>query len=311
LVSKAFPHTCGEIMVWRAILGQGVRAESGLIHYLREIRRFPILEPQEEYLLARRWRGHGNHEAAHKLVTSHLRLVAKIAMGYRSYGLPISDLISEGNIGLMQAIARFEPEKGARLSTYATWWIKASIQEYVLRSWSVVKMSASAKQKTLFFNLRKARNKISALEQGDMRPDQVRTIARLLGVAETDVIDMNRRIGGDASLNAPSSEDRIFGERQDWLVDDRADQEATLAASEEFDNRRRALASALPMLNARERRILEARRLAEDRITLDVLAGELGVSRERVRQIELRSVEKLQRAVKAAHDLVTVPVSAP
>jgi RNA polymerase sigma-32 factor len=299
-------------MVWLAIAGRGLTAESGLTRYLEEIRRFPMLERREEHMLAKRWRGHGDREAAHKLVTSHLRLVAKIAMGYRGYGLPISEVISEGNVGLMQALKRFEPEKGFRLSTYAMWWIKASIQEYILRSWSLVKMGTTANQKKLFFNLRKAKSKISILDEGDMRPDQVKTIARRLGVTEQDVIDMNRRLGGDASLNAPIREDGDFGEWQDWLVDERADQETTLVASEEFDNRRRALASAVSMLNDRERRIFEARRLAEDRITLNELAGEFGISRERVRQIEVRSVEKLQKAVKkcvaAMESLAVLPV---
>jgi RNA polymerase sigma-32 factor len=299
-------------MVWLAIAERGLTAESGLTRYLEGIRRFPMLERREEYMLAKRWRGHGDREAAHKLITSHLRLVAKIAMGYRGYGLPISEVISEGNVGLMQALKRFEPEKGFRLSTYATWWIKASIQEYILRSWSLVKMGTTANQKKLFFNLRKAKSKISILEDGDMRPDQVKTIARRLGVTEQDVIDMNRRLGGDASLNAPIREDGDFGEWQDWLVDERADQETTLVASEEFDNRRRALASAVSMLNDRERRIFEARRLAEDRITLNELAGEFGISRERVRQIEVRSVEKLQKAVKkcvaAMESLAVLPV---
>ena len=271
-----------------------------------------MLERREEYMLAKRWRGHGDREAANKLVTSHLRLVAKIAMGYRGYGLPISEVISEGNVGLMQALKRFEPEKGFRLSTYATWWIKASIQEYILRSWSLVKMGTTANQKKLFFNLRKAKNKISILEEGDMRPDQVKTIARRLGVTETDVIYMNRRLRGDASLNAPIREDGDFGEWQDWLVDECADQETTLVASEEFDNRRRALASAVSVLNDRERRIFEARRLAEDRITLNELAEEFGISRERVRQIEVRSVEKLQKVVKnrvaAMESLAALPV---
>ncbi len=257
-----------------------------------------MLERQEEYLLAKRWRRHGDREAAHKLVTSHLRLVAKIAMGYRGYGLPISEVISEGNVGLMQALERFEPEKGFRLTTYAMWWIKASIQEYILRSWSLVKMGTTANQKKLFFNLRKAKSKISILDEGDMRPDQVKIIARRLAVTEQDVIDMNRRLGGDASLNAPIREDGDFGEWQDWLVDERADQETTLVASEEFVNRRIALVSAVSVLNDRERRIFEARRLAEDPITLNELAGEFGVCRERVRQIEVRSVEKVQKAVK-------------
>jgi RNA polymerase sigma-32 factor len=259
-----------------------------------------MLEAQAEYMLAKRWSGYGDRDAAHKLATSHLRLVAKIAMGYHRYGLPISDVISEGNVGLMQALERFEPERGFRLSTYATWWIKASIQEYILRSWSLVKMGTTASQKRLFFNLRKAKSEISALEEGDMRPDQVKTIARRLGVTETDVISMNRRLGGDASLNAPIREDPDFGEWQDLLVDERADQETMLVASEEFNNRRRALASALSVLNDRERRIFMARRLAEDRITLNELAEELGVSRERVRQIEVKSVEKVQSAARAA-----------
>jgi RNA polymerase sigma-32 factor len=273
-------------------------AESGLTRYLEEIRRFPMLEPQNEYMLAKRWREHGDRDAAHKLVTSHLRLVAKIAMGYRGYGLPISEVISEGNVGLMQAVKRFEPEKGFRLATYAMWWIKAAIQEYILRSWSLVKMGTTANQKKLFFNLRKAKSKISALEEGDLRPDQVKIIAKRLGVTEQDVVDMNRRLGGDVSLNAPIREDGDSGEWQDWLVDDVSDQETRLAESEESDNRRKALGDALSVLNDRERRIFEARRLADDPITLEDLAAEFGVSRERVRQIEVRAFEKVQRAVK-------------
>jgi RNA polymerase sigma-32 factor len=273
-------------------------AESGLTRYLEEIRRFPMLEPQEEYMLAKRWREHGDRKAAHQLVTSHLRLVAKIAMGYRGYGLPISEVISEGNVGLMQAVKRFEPEKGFRLATYAMWWIKASIQEYILRSWSLVKMGTTANQKKLFFNLRKAKSKISALNEGDMRPDQVATIAKRLGVTEQDVIEMNRRLGGDTSLNAPIREDGDSGEWQDWLVDDSAGQEERLAENEELDNRRQALSQALSVLNERERRIFEARRLADNPITLEELADEFGVSRERVRQIEVRAFEKVQKAVK-------------
>jgi RNA polymerase sigma-32 factor len=273
-------------------------AESGLTRYLEEIRRFPMLEPQDEYMLAKRWREHGDRDAAHKLVTSHLRLVAKIAMGYRGYGLPISEVISEGNVGLMQAVKRFEPEKGFRLATYAMWWIKAAIQEYILRSWSLVKMGTTANQKKLFFNLRKAKSKISALEEGDLHPDQVKLIAKRLGVTEQDVVDMNRRLGGDVSLNAPIREDGDSGEWQDWLVDDASDQESRLAESEEADNRRQALGEALSVLNERERRIFEARRLADDPITLEDLAAEFGVSRERVRQIEVRAFEKVQRAVK-------------
>jgi RNA polymerase sigma-32 factor len=275
-----------------------VTAESGLTRYLEEIRRFPMLEPQEEYMLARRWREHGDRDAAHRLVTSHLRLVAKIAMGYRGYGLPIAEVISEGNVGLMQAVKRFEPEKGFRLATYAMWWIKASIQEYILRSWSLVKMGTTANQKKLFFNLRKAKSKISALEEGDLRPDQVQLIAKRLGVTEQDVIDMNRRLGGDASLNTPIREEGDSGEWQDWLVDDAPSQERTLVDNEELGNRRKALGEALSVLNERERRIFEARRLADDPITLEELAEEFGVSRERVRQIEVRAFEKVQNAVK-------------
>src|SRR3979411_2112986 len=218
-----------------------LNGESGLSRYLAEIRKFPMLEPQQEYMLAKRWREHDDRDAAHQLVTSHLRLVAKIAMGYRGYGLPISEVVSEGNVGLMQAVKRFEPEKGFRLATYAMWWIKASIQEYILRSWSLVKMGTTANQKKLFFNLRKAKSKISALEEGDMRPDQVKLIAKRLGVGEQDVIDMNRRLGGDMSLNAPIREEGDAGEWQDWLVDDHASQESNLVASEEADNRRKAL----------------------------------------------------------------------
>src|SRR5215207_6429849 len=220
-------------------------AEPGLTRYLEEIRRFPMLERQEEYMLAKRWCEHGDRDAAHKLVTSHLRLVTKIARDHRGYGLPISEAISEGNVGLIQAIERFEPEKGFRFATYAVWWIKASIQEYILRSWSLVKMGTTTNQKKLFFNLRKAKSKISILDEGDMRPDQVKIIAQRLGVTETDVIYMNRRLGGDASLNMPIRDDEDSGEWQDWLVDERENQETTLAESEEFDNRRKALAAAL------------------------------------------------------------------
>ncbi len=275
-----------------------LNAESGLTRYLEEIRRFPMLEPQEEYMLAKSWREHGDRDAAHKLVTSHLRLVAKIAMGYRGYGLPISEVISEGNVGLMQAVKRFEPEKGFRLATYAMWWIKAAIQEYILRSWSLVKMGTTANQKKLFFNLRKAKSKISALEEGDLRPDQVKLIAKRLGVTEQDVVDMNRRLGGDVSLNAPIREEGDTGEWQDWLVDDSVSQESRMVANQEADNRRKALGEALSVLNDRERRIFEARRLADDPITLEDLAEEFGVSRERVRQIEVRAFEKVQKAVK-------------
>jgi RNA polymerase sigma-32 factor len=275
-----------------------IAGESGLARYLQEIKRFPMLEPQEEYMLAKRWREHGDREAAHKLVTSHLRLVAKIAMGYRGYGLPIGEVISEGNVGLMQAVKRFEPDKGFKLATYAMWWIRASIQEYILRSWSLVKMGTTASQKKLFFNLRKAKSRISALDDGDLRDDQVESISKRLGVAKQDVIDMNRRLGGDASLNSPLREGGE-GEWQDWLVDESADQEAQLADREESDARIGALRSALSVLNPRERRIFEARRLAEEPITLEELSTEFGVSRERVRQIEVRAFEKVQAAVKA------------
>jgi RNA polymerase sigma-32 factor len=273
--------------------------EFGLTRYFEQIRRFPLLEPQDEYTCAKRWREHGDREAAHKLVTSHLRLVAKLAMGYRGYGLPISEVISEGNVGLMQAVKRFEPEKGFRLATYAMWWIKAAIQEYILRSWSLVKMGTTANQKKLFFNLRKAKSRISALDEGDMRPDQVKLIAKRLGVTEQDVIDMNRRLGGDASLNAPIREDGDSGEWMDWLVDDSVSQESRLADSEQAENRHKALGEALTVLNDRERRIFEARRLADDPITLEELADEFGVSRERVRQIEVRAFEKVQKAVRS------------
>jgi RNA polymerase sigma-32 factor len=282
-------------------------AESGLTHYLEEIRRFPMLEPQEEYMLAKSWREHGDRDAAHRLVTSHLRLVAKIAVGYRGYGLPISEVISEGNVGLMQAVKRFEPDKGFRLATYAMWWIKAAIQEYILRSWSLVKMGTTANQKKLFFNLRKAKSRVSALEEGDLRPDQVKLIAKRLGVTEQDVVDMNRRLGGDVSLNSPIREEGDSGEWQDWLVDDSISQETRLAESEETDNRRKALGEALTVLDERERRIFEARRLADQPITLEELADEFGVSRERIRQIEVRAFERVQRAVKRLVANLEVP----
>jgi len=280
--------------------------EGGLSRYLDEIRKFPMLEPSEEYMLAKRWREHGDRDAAHRLVTSHLRLVAKIAMGYRGYGLPISEVVSEGNVGLMQAVKRFEPEKGFRLATYAMWWIKAAIQEYILRSWSLVKMGTTANQKKLFFNLRKAKGRISALEEGDLRPDQVKQIATQLGVTEQDVVDMNRRLGGDASLNAPLREEGE-GEWQDWLVDDSASQESVLAAEEEGQNRLQALRNALGVLNPRERRIFEARRLSDDPMTLEDLSTEFGVSRERVRQIEVRAFEKVQEAVKKSLAQIEAP----
>jgi RNA polymerase sigma-32 factor len=282
-------------------------AESGLTHYLKEIRGFPMLEPQEEYMLAKSWREHGDRDAAHRLVTSHLRLVAKIAVGYRGYGVPISEVISEGNVGLMQAVKRFEPDKGFRLATYAMWWIKAAIQEYILRSWSLVKMGTTANQKKLFFNLRKAKSRISALEEGDLRPDQVKLIAKRLGVTEQDVVDMNRRLGGDVSLNSPIREEGDSGEWQDWLVDDSISQETRLAESEEADNRRKALGEALTVLDERERRIFEARRLADQPITLEELADEFDVSRERIRQIEVRAFERVQRAVKRLVANLEVP----
>ena len=275
-----------------------VLSEGGLSRYLEEIRRFPMLEPQEEYMLAKRWREHEDREAAHRLVTSHLRLVAKIVMGYRGYGLPIGEVISEGNVGLMQAVKRFDPDKGFRLATYAMWWIRAAIQEYILRSWSLVKMGTTANQKKLFFNLRKAKSQISALEEGDLRPDQVAAIAEKLGVTEEDVVNMNRRLGGDVSLNAPIRAESESGEWQDWLVDESANQETRLAESEEFEMRRRLLGQALDVLNERERRIFEARRLAEEPVTLEELSTEFGVSRERVRQIEVRAFEKVQQAMK-------------
>ena len=256
-----------------------------------------MLEPQEEYMLAKRWCEHDDREAAHKLVTSHLRLVAKVAMGYRGCGLPIGEVISEGNVGLMQAVRRFEPDKGFKLATHAMWWIRASIQEYILRSWSLVKMGTTASQKKLFFNLRKAKSRISALDEGDLRADQVAVIAKRLGVAQQDVVDMNCRLGGDASLNAPLREDGD-GEWQDWLVDESASQETILVDREESNARLDALQNALRVLNPRERRIFEARRLAENPITLAELAEEFGVSGERVRQIDVSSFEKVQKAVK-------------
>jgi len=272
----------------------------GLSRYMEEIRKFPMLEPDEEFMLAKRWQEHGDSEAAHKLVTSHLRLVARIAMGYRGYGLPIGEVISEGNVGLMQAVKRFDPDRGFRLATYAMWWIRASIQEYILRSWSLVKMGTTAAQKKLFFNLRRAKSQLQALEEGDLRPEQVKAIATKLGVTEEDVISMNRRLGGDASLNAPLRAEADSGEWQDWLMDETPDQEEQLAEREELGQRRNYLSHALSTLNERERRIFEARRLAEDPSTLEDLSGEFGVSRERIRQIEVRAFEKVQKAVQKA-----------
>jgi len=273
-------------------------AESGLIHYFEQIRRFPMLGREEERMLAKRWREHADRDAVYRLVTSHLRLVTKIARGYRGYELPISELIAEGNIGLLQAVERFAPEKDFRLATYAAWWIKAAIQEYILRSWSLVKMGTTANQRKLFFNLRKAKSKISALDEGDMRPDQVTLIAKQLGVTETDVVDMNRRLDGDVSLNATIRDDGDSGEWVDWLIDESPDQETVFAASDEFNHRRKALAEALSALEGRDRRIFEGRRLGGDPIPLAELAAEFGVSGERVRQIEMRAFEKVQKAVK-------------
>jgi len=273
-----------------------VAGAGGLSRYLEEIRKFPMLEPN---MLAKRWQQHEDSEAAHKLVTSHLRLVTRIAMGYRGYGLPIGEVISEGNVGLMQAVKRFDPDKGFRLATYAMWWIRASIQEYILRSWSLVKMGTTAAQKKLFFNLRRMKGQIKALDDGDLRPDQVRHIANKLGVPEDDVISMNRRLAGDASLNAPvRAADAESGEWQDWLIDETPDQEARLAESEELSRRKAYLASAMSGLNERERRIFEARRLADEPATLEDLSAEFGVSRERIRQIEVRAFEKVQAAVQ-------------
>lgn len=278
----------------------------GLSRYLQEIRKFPMLEPNEEYMLAKRWQEHTDQDAAEKLVTSHLRLVARIAMGYRGYGLPIGEVISEGNVGLMQAVKRFDPDKGFRLATYAMWWIRASIQEYILRSWSLVKMGTTANQKRLFFNLRKMKSRIQALEEGDLRPDQVDQIATQLGVSAEEVVSMNRRLSGDASLNAPlRATEGESGEWQDWLVDDSESQEDSLAREDELSQRRGMLNNAMDVLNDRERRIFQARRLSEDPLTLEALSGEFDISRERVRQIEVRAFEKVQKAVRdtaeAAH----------
>jgi RNA polymerase sigma-32 factor len=272
--------------------------EGNLARYLQEIRRFPMLEPEEEFMLAKRWREHGDSEAAHRLVTSHLRLVAKIAMGYRGYGLPLSELISEGNVGMMQAVKRFDPDRGFRLATYAMWWIRASIQEYILHSWSLVKMGTTAAQKKLFFNLRKAKNQMKAMEEGDLPPDKVKAIAKQLDVPEQDVVQMNRRLmSPDHSLNAPLR-DEGEGEWQDWLVDESDNQEVKLAESEELRRRQRMLTQAMGSLNDRERHILTERRLRDDPTTLEDLSQKYGISRERVRQIEVRAFEKLQRSMK-------------
>ena len=274
--------------------------DSNLARYLQDIRKFPLLEPEEEYMLAKRWKEHEDQEAAAKMVNSHLRLVAKIAMGYRGYGLPLGEIISEGNVGLMQAVKRFEPEKGFRLATYAMWWIRASIQEYILRSWSLVKIGTTAAQKKLFFNLRRMKGEIKALEEGDLKKENLEKIATTLDVSEEEVINMNRRMSGpDSSLNAPLRAD-AEGEWQDWLVDDSDNQETILADQEEMDERRKMLFGAMDVLNERERKVLAARRLQENPQTLEELSQEYGISRERVRQIEVRAFEKLQKAMKSA-----------
>jgi RNA polymerase sigma-32 factor len=266
--------------------------------YLYDVRRFAMLERDREYELARRWREHGDRDAADQLVTSHLRLAVKIAMGYRGYGLPISEIISEGNVGLMQALKRFEPEKGFRFATYAMWWIKASIQDYILRSWSLVKIGTTTNQKKLFFKLRSAKNKIAAFESGDLHPDQVATIAKNLDVTDQDVIDMNRRLGGDRSINAPLHEDGETGEWQDYLVDQSPSPEAIIVEQDEKDHQRKALIAAIDILDDRERRIFAARHLADEPLTLEDLAAQFNVSRERIRQIEVRAFEKVRKAAK-------------
>jgi RNA polymerase sigma-32 factor len=277
-----------------------VAQDGGLGKYLDQIKQLPMLKAHEEFMLAKRWREYGDSDAAHKLVTSHLRLVAKIALGYRGYGLPIAEVISEGNIGLMQAVKRFEPDKGFRLTTYAIWWIKAAIQEYILRSWSMVRLGTTVNQRKLFFNLRKAKSAISALEEGDMGPDQVRIIAKRLGVGEHDVAAMNRRLSGDVSLNVPLRADSESGEWMDWLVDESASQESQLAESEQSTIRHTALRRALTVLNEREREVFARRRLSDNPDTLEEIAQELGVSSERVRQIEMRAFEKIKKAVQSA-----------
>jgi RNA polymerase sigma-32 factor len=283
---------------------QDARAPSGrAVSYFQEIRAFPMLEAEEEYMLAVRWREHGEESAAHQLLTSHLRLVAKIAMAYRRYGLPTSDLISEGNIGLLQAIERFDPDKGVRFSTYAIWWIKAAIKNYIVRSWSLVKMGTTANQKKLFFNLPKAKGRLLALHDGDLRPDQVTHIANELGVAEQDVVEMNRRLSGDVSLNAPLNEDDDSAQWQDLLAQEGFDQESHLADSKEYEARKAALCLALEVLDERERHIFEARRLVDPPLTLERLAMKFRISRERVRQIETRAFRKVQRAAHAASEL--------
>lgn len=285
-----------------------ISSENGLSRYMQEIRKFPMLEPNEEYMLAKSYLEHDDRDAAHKLVTSHLRLVAKIAMGYRGYGLPIGEVVSEGNVGLMQAVKKFDPERGFRLATYAMWWIKASIQEYVLRSWSLVKMGTTANQKRLFFNLRKAKSRIQALDDGDLNPDQVAQIATQLGVSEEEVTSMNRRMAGDASLNAPiKAAEGESGEWQDWLEDESESAEQILVQQDELESRREMLADAMSVLNEREQRIFMARRLEENPITLEELSGEFDISRERVRQIEVRAFEKVQKAMVASAKELSKP----
>ncbi|MGA3306086.1 MAG: RNA polymerase sigma factor RpoH [Stellaceae bacterium] len=276
-----------------------ISSEGNLSRYLQEIRKFPMLQPEQEYMLAKRWREHGDRDAAHKLVTSHLRLVAKIAMGYRGYGLPLSELISEGNVGMMQAVKRFDPDRGFRLATYAMWWIRAAIQEYVLHSWSLVKMGTTAAQKKLFFNLRKIKGQLQAIDEGDLSPENVRKIATELGVPEEDVVNMNRRLAApDNSLNAPLRSDSE-GEWQDWLVDESPDQEDLLGERQELGLRRDLLREAMKLLTGRERDILVERRLKDEPATLEDLSEKYGISRERVRQIEVRAFEKLQKAIKS------------
>ena len=277
-----------------------ISSEGNLTRYLQEVRKFPMLEPEQEYMLAKRWKEHADPEAAHRLVTSHLRLVAKIAMGYRGYGLPLSELISEGNVGMMQAVKRFDPDRGFRLATYAMWWIRAAIQEYILHSWSLVKMGTTAAQKKLFFNLRKLKGQLQAMEEGDLSPENLKKIATELDVPEADVISMNRRLASpDHSLNAPLRSDSE-GEWQDWLVDETESQETRLGERQELGLRRDLLEKAMTHLNDRERHILTERRLRDNPTTLEELSQQYGISRERVRQIEVRAFEKLQKAIKAA-----------
>ncbi len=289
-----------------------LQGEGGLSRYLSEIRKFPLLEPEEEYMLAKRWKEHEDPSAARKLVTSHLRLVAKIAMGYRGYGLPVSEIVAEGNVGLMQAVKRFEPDKGFRLATYAMWWIRAAIQEYILRSWSLVKLGTTANQKKLFFNLRKAKNKIGAIEEGDLTKEHVDTLSDQLGVSAQEVTEMNRRLSGpDSSLNAPLRSDSE-SEWQDWLADDTLDQETRMADREELGDRHALLTGALGELTERERDIIQARRLQDEPATLEELSQKYGISRERVRQIEVRAFEKLQKQMKSAlNDRRPVAIAAP